>query len=422
MWTLDALWRDPLEATVVSRHNITSRIARFSCRLDDWLTLERQKQCQKAGRVAEIAVADYVARVISNTYYQDHQNDDNGVTAVWFEPIDRTTQRSYYYSSSSSSRRTKNGNKNTESKSCPFQLERTDITVVNHQILQMYFRFFFVLATEATTTIANNNDQRLFSMAQQTGENVLHSLLSLEKKPALIADLMHHVAVAILQDRLRRKLNEIEAVAFIANGAILPRKSGASMAPMTSPPAIPFRAPTDSHMCRTIVVEDIPEWIQYFDEDDDSDEELDNHNGNKNMIRPFQIKNPKNGCSGTYLEVTGLVIPKGVSLIVGGGYHGKSTLLRCIAAGVYNKVPGDGREFCVTVETAVAIRAEDGRYINNCNVSGFISNLPTAAADTQHFSTGEASGSTSQAANVVEAMEMGAKALLVDEDGAYIVG
>jgi predicted ABC-class ATPase len=259
-------------------------------------------------------------------------------------------------------------------------------------------------------------------MAQQTGVSALHSLFSLEKKPAVVANLMHHVAVAVLQDRLRRKLEqEIGAVAFIANGAILPRKSGASMAPMTSPPAIPFRAPTDSHMCRTIVIDDIPEWIQYFDEEVDTEKNFDNHNGNNHTtIQPIQLKNSKNGSSDTYLEVTGLVIPKGVSLIVGGGYHGKSTLLRCIAAGVYNKIPGDGREFCVTVESAVTIRAEDGRYINNCNVSGFISNLPTAAADTQHFSTGEASGSTSQAANVVEAMEMGAKAFLVDEDGAFI--
>jgi hypothetical protein len=96
-------------------------------------------------------------------------------------------------------------------------------------------------------------------------------------------------------------------------------------------------------------------------------------------------------------------------------------LLRTIAAGVYDKIPGDGREFCVTVRDAVAVRAEDGRYVNNCNVSAFISNLPTLpgcnhAVDTKQFSTREASGSTSQATNVSEAIEMGATALLVDED------
>jgi hypothetical protein len=69
----------------------------------------------------------------------------------------------------------------------------------------------------------------------------------------------------------------------------------------------------------------------------------------------------------------------------------------------------------------VTVRAEDGRYVNNCNISAFISNLPTPpgvkkALDTQQFSSRDASGSTSQAANVVEAIEMGATAMLVDED------
>ena len=111
-----------------------------------------------------------------------------------------------------------------------------------------------------------------------------------------------------------------------------------------------------------------------------------------------------------------MVIPKGVTLIVGGGYHGKSTMLRTIACGVYNKILGDGREFCVTDVGALFVRAEDGRYVNNTNISAFISNLPTARTNTSKFSTNEASGSTSQATNVVEAIEMGATAMLVDED------
>ncbi len=118
----------------------------------------------------------------------------------------------------------------------------------------------------------------------------------------------------------------------------------------------------------------------------------------------------------------------GITLICGGGYHGKSTLLRTIAASVYNKIPGDGREYCVTCENALVIRAEDGRYVNNCNVSAFISNLPFTSFNNSsnnkddkddsnfYFSSSDASGSTSQAANVVEAIEMGASALLVDED------
>ena len=96
-------------------------------------------------------------------------------------------------------------------------------------------------------------------------------------------------------------------------------------------------------------------------------------------------------------------------------------MLRCIASGVYDKIPGDGREFSVTVRDAVTVRAEDGRYVNNCNVGAFISNLPTppgvdTTIDTSKFCTREASGSTSQASNVSEAIEMGASAMLVDED------
>jgi len=100
---------------------------------------------------------------------------------------------------------------------------------------------------------------------------------------------------------------------------------------------------------------------------------------------------------------------------------GKSTLLQAISVGHYDKIPGDGRELCVSILDAVTVRAEDGRYVNNCNISAFISNLPTppgvkTALDTQHFSTRDSSGSTSQAANVSEAIEFGARALLVDED------
>jgi len=129
----------------------------------------------------------------------------------------------------------------------------------------------------------------------------------------------------------------------------------------------------------------------------------------------------------------GMIIPKGVTLIVGGGYHGKSTMLQALSYGVYDKLPGDGRERCVTHADAVSIRAEDGRYVNRCNVSAFISNLPGmrkknkndthqtttgggGPPDTTRFSTKDASGSTSQAANVIEALESNASALLVDED------
>jgi len=108
-------------------------------------------------------------------------------------------------------------------------------------------------------------------------------------------------------------------------------------------------------------------------------------------------------------------IPMGITLIVGGGYHGKSTLLRAIERGVYNHIPGDGREWTVTVGSAVKIRAEDGRFVQKVDISPFIDNLPYAKR-TADFSTENASGSTSQAANIIEALELGTSLLLIDED------
>jgi len=105
----------------------------------------------------------------------------------------------------------------------------------------------------------------------------------------------------------------------------------------------------------------------------------------------------------------------GISLIVGGGYHGKTTLLEALQVGVYNHVPGDGREFVVSLEASVKVRAEDGRPVTGLDISPFISNLPQGR-DTVSFSTEDASGSTSQAANIMEALEAGCDTLLVDED------
>ena len=108
-------------------------------------------------------------------------------------------------------------------------------------------------------------------------------------------------------------------------------------------------------------------------------------------------------------------IPKGITLIVGGGYHGKSTLLEALERGVYNHIAGDGREYVITNQDAMKIRAEDGRSIQNVNIQPFIDHLP-GEKDTTHFSTENASGSTSQAANVMEALESQASLLLIDED------
>jgi predicted ABC-class ATPase len=108
-------------------------------------------------------------------------------------------------------------------------------------------------------------------------------------------------------------------------------------------------------------------------------------------------------------------IPKGVTLISGGGYHGKSTLLRALERGIYPHLPGDGREWVVSAPGLVKLRAEDGRRVERVDISSFIGELPGGRA-TNAFSTEEASGSTSQAANLVEALELGATGLLLDED------
>ncbi len=172
------------------------------------------------------------------------------------------------------------------------------------------------------------------------------------------------------QDHIRRKLSEMKLVAFVANGSVLPRKSGVSDLPMMSSKVIPFKSPPELEVT---------------------------------------MRTPNRG------EIKGMGIKEGITLIVGGGYHGKSTLLRAVERGVYNHIPGDGREFVITRLEAVKIRAEDGRGVTRVNISPFIKNLPNGE-DTDAFSTEEASGSTSQAANIMEALEIGAKVLLLDED------
>lgn len=179
----------------------------------------------------------------------------------------------------------------------------------------------------------------------------------------------NHVDVVEDQYVLRKELAKKELVAFIGEGTILPRISGVSDRPMSEPEAVVFAS--DS------------------------------------LQVTFEL--PHRG------KVEGMGIPQGILLIVGGGYHGKTTLLKAIERGVYNHIPGDGRELVVTVEDAVKIRAEDGRRIEKVNISPFIQNLPQGV-ETDRFCTDNASGSTSQAANIMEALEVGTSLLLIDED------
>ena len=185
--------------------------------------------------------------------------------------------------------------------------------------------------------------------------------------------LRRQIQVVEDQEALRNQLEERGLVAFVANGSSLPRRSGVDDRPLVSTPARPvidFRSPPNLEV---------------------------------------QLERPNAG------PVRGMGLKPGVTLIVGGGFHGKTTLLNALERGVYNQIPGDGREGVVTIESALKIRAEDGRYVEKVDLSPFIRNLPLGR-ETETFSTANASGSTSQAASIVEALEMGSRLLLMDED------
>lgn len=170
------------------------------------------------------------------------------------------------------------------------------------------------------------------------------------------------------QQKIREVLEERKLVAFCANGSILPRKSGVSSQPLKD--AVAFESPKSMELA---------------------------------------IDLPFGG------SIFGMGIPEGVTLIIGGGYHGKSTLLQALEQGVYNHVKGDGREYVITRANALKLRAEDGRAVSNLDLSLFIHDLPNGK-DTHCFSTEDASGSTSQAAGVMEGIEAGTSCFLIDED------
>jgi predicted ABC-class ATPase len=178
-----------------------------------------------------------------------------------------------------------------------------------------------------------------------------------------------HVEAVEDADHLRGLLPGLGLVAFVAEGAILPRESGASDRPLGDG-AVPFASPNEYRV---------------------------------------EVDLPNAGV------VTGMGVPEGVTLVAGGGFHGKSTLLSALSWGVYDHVPGDGRELVVARDDAVKIRAEDGRSVSGVDISAMIGELP-GDRSTQDFSTTNASGSTSQAANIAEAIEAGTSLLLVDED------
>ena len=182
------------------------------------------------------------------------------------------------------------------------------------------------------------------------------------------AEVERTICLAEDQRFIREELEKRGLTAFVADGSILPRESGVSNKPMRD--AEPFRSPESMAVTLSL---------------------------------------PHRG------PLRGMGIKKGITLIAGGGYHGKSTLLKALERGVYNHISGDGREYVITCASALKIRAEDGRKITGADISLFINHLPNGR-DTTRFSTLDASGSTSQAANIIEGIEAGSKLLLLDED------
>lgn len=212
------------------------------------------------------------------------------------------------------------------------------------------------------TIAAGELETLLFDVLPEVAERTFRA------KPQLLEELKKAAYLADDQRFIRQELPRLGLAAFVADGAILPRESGISQKKMEG--AVPFESPES-----LAVTLQLP------------------HGG---MLR-------------------GMGIRRGITVIAGGGFHGKSTLLKALERGVYNHIAGDGREYVITDETAFKLRAEEGRSIHEENISMFINHLPTKA-DTADFMTENASGSTSQAANTVEALAAGSTVLLIDED------
>lgn len=238
-------------------------------------------------------------------------------------------------------------------------IERTSIIINNEKIEA---RFYVGFPARGRSVLSKELEKILFNIIPNIVKNTLIynniNIKALNDKLKLLED----------QEFIRKQLKDKKLIAFIANNSILPRESGISQKPLKD---------------------------------------------GKKFISPKELEvefnTPNRGL------IKGMGIPEGITLIVGGGYHGKSTLLKALELGVYNHIEGDGREFVITDNTALKVRAEDGRAITKTDISLFINNLPNGK-DTKKFYTENASGSTSQAANIIEGIESGIKLFLIDED------
>ncbi|MCW8859174.1 MAG: ABC-ATPase domain-containing protein [Deltaproteobacteria bacterium] len=240
------------------------------------------------------------------------------------------------------------------------QVLKRNAVLINND--QLEARLLFALPGSGRSVLAGEAAEMFFiELPRVIEQGLIWANRSLEK-------MRTHIESIEDQHALREQLDDLKAVAFVADGSLLPRQTGIDDRPFAK--GIRFKSPTE--LKRTL---DLP------------------HRG----------------------MISGMAIPAGVTLIVGGGFHGKSTLLQALERGIYNHIPGDGRELVVTDPTAVKIRAEDHRSINQVDISPFIATLP-GNRETSNFSTENASGSTSQAANIIEALECGCRCLLIDED------
>jgi predicted ABC-class ATPase len=246
--------------------------------------------------------------------------------------------------------------------SCGQEVLKRSAVSVNEQFVEA--RFVVGLPARGRTVLGRQAESIL---CQEIPQVVQSSLVydSLDAR-----QIEQHVNYVEDQEVLRSLLVEKGLVAFIGDGSILPRRSGVDDRPMPCQDAVPFQSPDSLAVT---------------------------------------LHRPHGG------SIRGMGIPAGVTLVVGGGYHGKSTVLRAIERGVYDHIPEDGREWVVTVDTACKIRSEDGRSVECVDISPFIGTLPGGRSTTS-FCTDDASGSTSQAANIIEALEMGSHLLLMDED------
>lgn len=243
---------------------------------------------------------------------------------------------------------------------CPQEiLERTSV-VIDKEKLEV--RFYVGFPARGRSVLSKELEKILFNILPNIIDNTL-IYTNINAKAVI-----ERIKLVEDQEYIRNNLSNHNLIAFVANDSILPRESGVSERPLRD---------------------------------------------GKKFISPKKLEvefdTPNRG------TIKGMGIPKGITLIVGGGYHGKSTLLRALELGVYNHIEGDGREFVITDDSALKVRAEDGRSITKTDISLFINNLPNGK-DTVSFYTENASGSTSQAANIIEGIESETKLFLIDED------